>query len=216
MADISEALRYLGATDADDALRARMQLAMAEAERFAPRYVWRTSAVEHRADGAYLPAMGLLLPGTLASRMLAECDAAAVMACTLGLAFEEEMRRMQARDMAFAVMLDACGSALVEEGCDRAQEEIRRRFPRRHLTDRFSPGYGDLPLTLQPAFCAAVDSARRLGIHVTDSCLMTPQKSVTAVVGLADTPQRARIRGCAFCALRDECTLRKGGRSCED
>ena len=116
--------------------------------------------------------------------------------------------------MARAVMLDACGSALVESGCNAAEEELAARFPGRYLTDRFSPGYGDLPLALQPAICAALDAGRRVGVQVTDSFLMNPSKSVTAVIGLSDRPQQARIRGCAYCSMRETCTLRKGGKSC--
>ena len=133
-----------------------------------------------------------------------------------GELFDSAMRMEQARDMSRAVMLDVCGSALVEAGCDQAQEEIAARFPGMYLTDRFSPGYGDLPLEIQPVICRLTDAQRRLGVHVTPSLLMNPQKSVTAIIGLADEPQRARIRGCAYCALREKCELRKGGRSCDD
>ena len=61
---------------------------------------------------------------------------------------------------------------------------------------------------------AARDAARRLGLHVTDSLLLNPTKSVTAVIGLSDRPQMARIRGCDYCALRESCELRKGGKRC--
>lgn len=217
MPDIDEALRYLGASGADEALRSRMQMVAQEAEsRFQPRYIYRISAVEHRADGVWLRDVQLLLPGHSAQRMLAECHHAALVVCTLGLTFEQHMRTTQARDMSTAVLLDACGSALVEAGCDRAEKEIAARFPGMHLTDRFSPGYGDLPLALQPEICRITDSQRRLGVHVTDSCLMNPQKSVTAIIGLADKLQRARIRGCAYCALHNDCEYRKGGHSCDD
>ena len=124
------------------------------------------------------------------------------------------VRSAQARDMARAVILDACGSALVEKGCDEAERDIAVRFPGLYLTDRFSPGYGDLPLSLQPGICAVLDAERRVGIHVTPSFLMNPSKSVTAVIGLSDKPQMARIRGCAWCAMRETCTLRKGGKTC--
>ena len=116
--------------------------------------------------------------------------------------------------MALAALADGCGSALVEQGCDRAQEEIAARFPDLYLTDRFSPGYGDLPLCVQPALCRAAGGGS-LGVYVTESYLMNPQKTVSAVIGLADTPQRARIRGCAYCALRSQCTMRKEGSCCD-
>ncbi len=102
----------------------------------------------------------------------------------------------------------------METGCDEAEKAIAARFPDKFLTDRFSPGYGDLPLSLQRALCAALDSQRRLGVTVTESLLMVPMKTVSAVIGLADTPQPARVRGCAFCARRETCTFRKNGNTC--
>ena len=92
----------------------------------------------------------------------------------------------------------------------------RRRSPPAalHRTDRFSPGYGDLPLDLQPALCAALDAQRRLGLTVTDSLLLNPVKSVTAVIGLSPTPQPARIRGCGYCNFRENCQFRKEGTTC--
>ena len=37
---------------------------------------------------------------------------------------------------------------------------------------------------------------------------------VTALIGLAELPQMARIRGCAYCTMQQTCTLRKGGKHC--
>ena len=124
------------------------------------------------------------------------------------------LRAGQARSMARAAMLDACGSAWVEAGCDEAEKEIAARFPGLHLTDRFSPGYGDLPLAMQKDICAVLDAPRRLGVQVTDSFLMNPSKSVTAVVGLSDRAQPARVRGCGCCILRENCQYRKEGKTC--
>lgn len=213
---VDEALRYLGIHQADDPLRRQMAELVSQAQaRCMPRYVWRASPVEQRAEGMWLKDVQLLLPGTTAKTMLIQCRSAAVLVCTLGASFDGWLRQLQAKDMAQAVMLDACGSALVEAGCDAAQEEIRARHPGMYLTDRFSPGYGDLPLALQPLICQVTDAQRRVGVHVAPSCLMNPQKSVTALIGLAEMPQRARIRGCAYCSMRETCSLRKGGRSCE-
>ena len=146
--------------------------------------------------------------------MLAQCRQAAVLCCTLGAEFEALLRARQARDMAQAAILDACGSALVEAGCDAAQEELARRCPQSYFTDRFSPGYGDLPLELQRPICALLDTPRRVGVHVTEHLLLNPGKSVTAIVGLSDQPQAARIRGCGFCKLNQSCPYRKEGTTC--
>ncbi len=214
--DIDEALRYAGVRgEPTEALRRQAgAVATALTEAVRPRYTYRIFAVQRRADGFYLPEADILLPGESAGRMLAECDRAALLACTLGAQFDAMLRTEQARDMAQAVLLDACGSAWVEAGCDEAERELKARLPGIYLTDRFSPGYGDLPLVLQPSLCAALDTQRRLGLCVTESLLMNPGKSVTAVIGLAKRPQAARIRGGAYCAMREICTLRKGGKLC--
>ena len=216
--DIGQVLRYLGVKEDPEGAMARA--VEAEAARLVravrPRYVYRLFPVERGPEGVILQGSGVTLPGHLAGRMLAQCDQAALLACTLGAGFETMLRSVQARDKARAVILDACGSALVEAGCDRAEREIAGRYPGLYLTDRFSPGYGDLPLETQDAICTALDAERRLGVQVTPSLLMNPSKSVTAVIGLADRPQPARVRGCAYCSLAGSCTLRKGGKSCAD
>lgn len=214
--DIDEALRYLGAgSHPPEELRRQAAAAAAElAAQVQPRYTFHVYSLTHENIGFRLDGTNLLLSGHTAERMLSQCAQAALVACTLGVKFDAMVRSAQARDMARAVILDACGSALVEKGCDEAERDIAARFPGLYLTDRFSPGYGDLPLSLQPGICAVLDAGRRVGIHVTPSFLMNPSKSVTAVIGLSDRPQMARIRGCAWCAMRGTCTLRKGGKTC--
>ncbi len=202
--DISEALRYLGVTgDPDDDLSAQLAgLARELEERVTPRFRWTLANVSD-----------LALPGQTAARMLADCRQAAVLICTLGAAFDLWMRREQQRDMTRAALLDALGSVYVEAACDAAEREILARFPGMYLTDRFSPGYGDLPLTVQPTLMALA-GAGHIGVTLTESLLMNPQKSVTTLIGIADKPQPARIRGCRFCAMKDHCQYRKGGITC--
>lgn len=214
--DIAEALRYLGVKeDPDGSLKREMtEVADLLTRTVQPRYVYRVFPIAREPEGIVLQGGGIVLIGSTAGRMLEQCDQAVLLLCTLGAGFETLLRSVQARDMAKAVMLDACGSAYVEAGCDEAERELASRFPERYLTDRFSPGYGDLPLDLQSPICAVLDGARRLGVQVTKSLLMNPSKSVTAVIGLADQPQVARIRGCEFCAMADTCILRKGGKRC--
>ena len=212
---IEEALRYLGAADAPETLRRQVA---GEAEtlsaQFRPRHVCKVCELDFQGEEIFLRGTAVVLKGGTALKMLAQCHRAALLACTLGARFDLALTAVQARDMARAVILDACGSALVEQGCDEAEKELSARFPGRYLTDRFSPGYGDLPLELQRDICAVLDTPRRLGLHVTESLLLNPVKSVTAGIGLSDRPQMARIRGCAYCQMRERCTLRKGGKHC--
>ena len=215
--NVDEALRYLGVrSDPDGTLHAQMT-AMAEevAAKHRPRWVWRAFAIDRTEGKLTLTGTMLTLPGHTAERMLADCRQAVLLVCTLGTAFDAWVRAEQARDMRRAVLLDALGSAWVETGCDTAEQEIAARFPGMYLTDRFSPGYGDLPLDVQPELLSAADARRRVGVYDTPSRLMNPQKSVTAVIGITDKPQMARIRGCAYCAMNKTCALRKAGTPCD-
>lgn len=214
--DVEEALRYLGAGNgADELLRAQVaRMADKLTAVLQPRCVYRVFSLSHSEQAVCMPECGLTLAGRTVNTLLAHCTQAALLACTLGAEFDAMLRAAQARNMAQAVILDACGSAWVESGCNVAEQELAARFPGKFLTDRFSPGYGDLPLTLQPDICRTLDTEKHVGIYVSDSCLMNPSKSVTAVIGLADEPQMARIRGCAYCAMRKTCALRKGGQHC--
>ncbi|MBD5133801.1 MAG: methionine synthase [Clostridiales bacterium] len=214
--DVREPLRYLGVRgEPDPALYAEIS-AVADrlTQAVTPRYIWRVFPLAFREEGPALEGTGLVLTGDMARDMLDDCFQAVLLACTLGAGFEAMLRAEQARSMARAAMLDVCGSAWVEAGCDQAEREVSARFPGLYLTDRFSPGYGDLPLELQRDICAMLDAQRRLGVQVTDSLLMNPTKSVTAVIGLSGRPQPARVRGCGFCNLRESCQFRKEGKTC--
>ena len=214
--DISEALRYLGVRgEAPDELRlGAAEAAMRLEKAVSPRSVWRLCPLRREGDALIAEGTGLVLSGKTARLMLESCDAVALMACTLGAGFDALMRTEQARDISRAVLLDACANACIESVCDAVEREIAAARPGLYLTDRFSPGYGDLPLEIQPTLCQALDAPRRIGLTVTESRLLNPVKSVTALVGLSKSPQKARVRGCAFCAMKENCALRKGGKNC--
>ena len=146
--DINEALRYLGAGSRppEELRQQAAQVAEELAAQVQPRCTYRLFPLVREEGSFRLDGTNLLLSGHTAKRMLAQCGQAVLMACTLGAKFDTMVRSAQARDMARAVILDACGSALVEKGCDEAERDIAVRFPGLYLTDRFSPGYGARPL----------------------------------------------------------------------
>lgn len=215
LTDLHEALRYCGIPSPDDVWTERMrQVALETEARIRPRWVWKHFMLQKTPGGIALQDTPLVLTGQTASTMLQTCDEAVLLAVTLGPEMDAMLRTARFRGMDGAVLLDACGSALAEAGCNEAEKEIAAAYPGLYLTDRFSPGYGDLPLDCQGPLLQSLDARRRCGISLTSSCLMIPSKSVTAVIGLSHEKQRARIRGCAFCALRESCTFRQGGKRC--
>lgn len=139
-----------------------------------------------------------------------------VLAVTVGLGVDAELRRLSLTDPLAQVVFDAAGTACVERAADAAEADVVAAAAERglHCGTRFSPGYGDLPLATQPVLLAALDAGRLLGITLSESLLMSPTKSVTAVVGLFERPREGARRSCDACACRDFCLLRRSGRSC--
>ena len=109
-------------------------------------------------------------------------------------------------------------SALAEQMADAAEGQLRQwaAEQRLFLTGRFSPGYGDWPISLQPLLAETLDTARQIGLYVTDTYLMTPRKSVTALLGVSDHPVRGQLAGCGHCVLRARCNYRKRGITCAE
>ena len=141
-----------------------------------------------------------------------------LLAVTLGPGVDAQIRRAGVGDIAAGVASDALGSALAEQAAEAAEAELRQWAARqgKYLTGRYSPGYGDWPLAVQPLLAAALDTARRAGLCVTENNLMTPRKSITAILGVSDHPVRGHLAGCGHCVLRTRCEYRKRGITCAD
>lgn len=110
------------------------------------------------------------------ARVLSECSSAYVVAVTLGHSVDRLIRQTAVRSTAQQFVTDAVASALTEALCDKVQEMLPEKTKR-----RFSPGYGDLPLTLQQPI---LDYLNCDGITLSDTNLMIPSKSVTFIAGV--------------------------------
>ena len=75
---------------------------------------------------------------------------------------------------------------------------------------RFSPGYGDAPLSASEDLIALLDATRRIGLSMTRSYMMTPIKSITALIGISERNEDRR-RDCSNCPAGPDCPYRKGG-----
>lgn len=117
------------------------------------------------------------------------CKEAFVFAVTLGHGVDRLLSRLSLLSPAEFFVCDAVSSAFAESVCDAAEEIIRKD---KKCKPRFSPGYGDSHLSLQKDVLAALNAQKLLGITLTDSNLMTPQKSITAVMG-AEPAQQPRL-----------------------
>ena len=149
--------------------------------------------------------------GNDVSDMLSSCHGAILMAATLGAQSERLLLRHQARSSAAALLMDAVLSAAIEAVCDEQECMLREEYRQSglYLTDRFSPGYGDMPLEQTKEICAVLQTQKTIGLTVSHSGIMIPRKSVTAILGVSDTEQKRRPSQCAFCSMNKTCALRE-------
>ena len=104
-------------------------------------------------------------------------------ACTLGAEADRMIMRYTRTAPSRAVVLDALMSERVEALCDLLEQEVTEGKSSR---PRFSAGYGDLSIELQKDIFTALDCERRIGLTLTSSFLMSPTKSVTAIIGITE------------------------------
>jgi hypothetical protein len=102
---------------------------------------------------------------------------------TLGVGVDRLILKSSQLSASRAFIIDAMADALVEALCDLAEREICAGLKTR---PRFSPGYGDLELSLGEELVALTDADKLLGIRMTESGLMVPKKSVNALIVIKD------------------------------
>ena len=131
------------------------------------------------------------LPGQALSRHLQNCPKVILFAATVGLTIDRIIQRHFVTEPAIAVWLNAIGSERVEALCRLFCTELKADYAAEGLVpiERFSPGYGDLPLAFQKDIFTLLDCPRKIGVTLNQSLLMSPEKSVSALVGLRPTEQ---------------------------
>ncbi len=223
--DRGEVLRYLGyaGQQIDPELDARIDQVIARClDTCRPAGTWRVFDVEkcgERADGTRavtLAGTSLELLGNSIAGHMEGAVAVGVMAVTVGMGVEAELRRLSLTNPVDQLIFDAAATTAVERAADACEARLVAYAHERGLFTnfRFSPGYGDMPLETQRVLLDSVDAQRRLGIALSRTNLMTPTKSVTAVIGMFAQAQPSSHASCKDCLCRDFCHIRATGRPC--
>lgn len=208
----SEVLRYLGYRGAqpDEMVEQNLDHCIAELQSAAaPKSVFQAFELSHLAEGT-MKTGGVLIRSKNLARTLKGCTSVYLMAATLGVAVDRLITRASAVRMSDAVLYQAAAAAMIEAYCDEVNDTLREEAERVGLycRPRFSPGYGDFRIEHQRDISRLLDTPRKIGLTVTESCLLVPIKSVTAVIGLSNSPQPCHRKGCEECSKQD-CAFRR-------
>lgn len=212
--NISEILAILGyASDKDDSYLNEIESTYESVyDRANIKYVYR----QFPFDSGELSIPGLNFDYPDFRELFKDCNACILIALTLGLSIDEYIRKTQILDLAGALIVDACASSMIEFVADEVYSKLRSEYliSNIHFTERFSPGYGEVPIEINRPISQLLNTERRIGLKVADSGLMLPRKSIIAVWGLCDEPSKYTYDRCSDCRLRFECKLKESGEYC--
>lgn len=130
-------------------------------------------------------------------RNLSGCTEVIVFCATIGIDADRIISKCGVTSPADMVIAQSVGATFIEAWCDI----LCNRFSKMEgkvLKPRFSPGYGDFPISEQKELLNMVDASRKIGVTLTESLLMMPSKSVSAIVGVGGETTHAK-GGCKKC-----------------
>ena len=121
------------------------------------------------------------------SRNLDGCSQVAIFAATLGPQVDALIRRYERIDTVKAAILQSVGAMFAEVLVGQVNDEIKKiaAASGKKCKPRYSPGYGDVPLQFQKEFFRLLPCTK-IGLTLMDTLIMSPEKSVTAFVGIFD------------------------------
>ncbi len=208
--DENEILRYMGYPAGyapDDALRKtikeKSEILIKTAN---PKCIYQIFDIECAENGVALINSDIILLGTSIKEHLKNSKKCVIMAATLGHEVDKLIRRTQVSSVSDALTLDACATTYIEAFCDKIEGEIKEKYGSCNF--RFSPGYGDFPIYLQKDILVLLSAEKKIGLYVNSSDMLTPSKSVTAVVGLVDKCEQPTNK-CVLCPNKERCAFRR-------
>lgn len=186
------------------------------------RYTYKIFVIVNSEEESAISLKGctLKLEGQNIAARLSNCSKVILLASTLSAEVDKTIRLSQINDVSEAVILDAMANVAIDQVCDIAEEEIKEALESISMpiffTRRFSPGYGDLPISIQKEFLDVLDAPKKIGLCATENSLLTPKKSVTAIIGISNIPIENDKTSCQSCNLYNTCIYRKRGEHCDN
>ena len=182
--NLREVLRYIGAKQTSAELDEMIRECLIEAEK---KLIYKICYTEvDLSIGENILLADTVICSEDLKKNLSGCDRAVIFAATVGLELDRLIARYSAISPARALIFDGIGAERVESLCNLFNEDLAETVARegRLLRPRFSAGYGDFPIEVQRDIFRLLDCPHKLGLTLNDSMLMSPSKSVTAIIGV--------------------------------
>lgn len=207
--DIKEILRYSGISDCTDETK---EYAIECIEEIRNKLIYKVCYTEEDVSicDNEINLGHITTKSKNLSYMLKNSRRAIIFCATIGLNIDREIAKYLRVSPSKALMLQAIGTERCESLCNMFVNDIKDMYKDEEifLTPRFSPGYGDLGLELQRDIFKTLDLPRKIGVTLNESLVISPSKSVTAIIGLSKKDCGYNNNKCTGCTMK-ECTFRK-------
>ncbi len=209
--DDREIFRYLGLRGSMPDEKTAEIVNMVKAEvisAVSPKSVYKEVSYKKLSDSEF-SADGVTFKSRKLLEHLRNSDRLIIFAATLGIEGDIILKKYMLSFPAKAVIAQAVLAAATECYCDEVCEKISQAEEKNgyYLRPRFSPGYSDFDLTEQKKIFSILPIYKRIGVSLSDNCLMSPSKSVTAFIGLSKY-KNCSFNSCKTCTKTD-CEFRR-------
>lgn len=146
---------------------------------------------EVAADRVIIIESDQLFRGNNMVRLLKKCDYATLLVCTIGINIAEKIEDLKKPSLTDAYYLDRVGAWMADYMAEQVGRIIETEIRKSGYepTFRYAAGYGDWSLEAQ-AEIMRLTEANRIGVSITDTFIMVPRFSISAVIGWERKRQR--------------------------
>ncbi len=209
-----EVLRYLGYNNQvlDEKLSTQIDIGIKELKSIGrEKFTYHVFEIEMKDYNIKLLNSNLKFRGKDIYNHLKDSSRCAVIAVTLGVQVDKKIMGYSKIDLMKSLIIDACASAAIEAICDNIELEISKiaKIQGFNITSRYSPGYGDFHLDIQPDILNSIDAYKKIGLSTTENFILLPRKSVTAVIGFHKEKAIQKKIKCIECK-NENCNFRRG------
>ena len=202
--NFGEVLRYAGAKTPDENLKIIIENCVFECEKEkAINYAVCFTETPILINGDQTDFSVFQIKSKNLATALHGAEAALIFACTVGMGIDRLIKKYSEVNPSRALIFQAYGAERIETFTDLFLKDFAEDKGVK-LSYRFSPGYADLSLETQRDIFAILNPTKLIGLTLNDSLIMSPSKSVTAIVGVG---VEGKVNKCENC--NNDCVYRK-------
>lgn len=147
-----------------------------------------------------------LIPVAKGSKSLAleNAEKVVLFVATVGVGVDRLIAKYAKVEPSRALFFQALGTERIEQTCDVFCENIAKKYAAQGLMvgRRFSPGYGDFCLSAQRNIFQILSPEKKVGVTLTDTLMMSPTKSVSAVIPVLKHCGGSQKNTCQNCTMQ--------------